>query len=114
MKHWQTCCKETMQRAWSWMQLAENERRLFLGVFVLLVLYAFPIVLANAYYVDDLGRSRLGYFYWGGNGRVVTNAITACLIMGKTLQDVAPLWLFLSVALFPTRWCCSHDVFTRQ
>lgn len=48
------------------------------------ILYVLPIILANTYYLDDMGRAVLGYS-WGHDGRFIASQVAKLL----SLQDVA-------------------------
>ncbi len=67
------------------------------------VLFVLPIVIANVYYIDDLGRAIDGYTGWGRDGRPMADVIMIALNLGKTLTDLAPLPLLISAALLA--WC---------
>lgn len=83
----------------------------YFKAFVLLMLfsliYILPIVLANFYYIDDLGRSLSGYTGWNGNGRPIASLLAIVFSDRKPLMDVSPwiqiasiLMLNYSLALF--------------
>jgi hypothetical protein len=63
------------------------------------LLYIFPILFANFYYIDDLGRSLRGYTGWDGNGRPLATLVALVLSNGKPLMDVSPWIQILSIAL---------------
>src|SRR5690606_1853788 len=53
--------------------IVKNKAFVFLLLFIS-ILYAFPLILANTYYVDDLNRTVAGYA-WDHDGRYVSSAI---------------------------------------
>lgn len=65
----------------------------FTGAFVL------PILLANIYYIDDIGRATIGYKKWGVDGRPVADWVMTLINMSSRMADLAPLPLLISVAL---------------
>ena len=56
------------------------------------LMYILPILIANFYYIDDLGRSLSGYTGWDGNGRPIASFLALILSDGKPLMDVSP-WI---------------------
>lgn len=62
------------------------------------MLYVLPIVLANVYYVDDMGRLSLGYG-WDGDGRILSNIITEALSFGNGIISTFPYSTLLSSAI---------------
>lgn len=50
-----------------------------------------PIIFSNHYYVDDLGRSIIGYSNWSQNGRPVADLIFLAISFGPVLPDISPL-----------------------
>lgn len=71
----------------------KNKNYLFL--FIIGLLYVFPIVLANVYYVDDMGRLSLGYG-WDGDGRILSNVLTEALSFGNGIISIFPYSTLLS------------------
>ncbi|ECC9295068.1 glucosyltransferase domain-containing protein [Salmonella enterica] len=71
----------------------KNKNYLFL--FIIGLLYVFPIVLANVYYVDDMGRLSLGYG-WDGDGRILSNILTESLSFGNGIISIFPYSTLLS------------------
>ena len=64
------------------------------------LMYIFPIVIANFYYIDDLGRSLSGYTGWNSNGRPLLSAISIILSDGKILMDISPWIQIAAVVVF--------------
>ena len=71
----------------------------FCGLFIFSMLYIFPIILANFYYIDDLGRSISGDTFWEGNGRPLASLLTIALNGGMPLMDVSPWMQIVSVII---------------
>ncbi|HAK3429641.1 TPA: hypothetical protein H1R55_002556 [Salmonella enterica] len=67
----------------------------YLFIFIIGLLYVFPIVLANVYYVDDMGRLSLGYG-WDGDGRILSNVLTEALSFGNGIISIFPYSTLLS------------------
>lgn len=79
--------------------LQEKYFKAFCGLFIFSMLYIFPIILANFYYVDDLLRSMTGDTYWGINGRPLASFLTIAINGGMPLMDVSPWIQIASVAI---------------
>lgn len=62
-------------------------------------IFVLPLILANQYYIDDIGRASVGYTKWGVDGRPVADMLMSLLNMSTRMVDIAPLPLLLSVAL---------------
>lgn len=67
------------------------DKKVFLTIFCLSVVFFFPVVLSHHYYVDDLGRSIYGYSNWAQNGRPVADILFIGLSFGPLLPDISPL-----------------------
>ncbi|WP_312344388.1 glucosyltransferase domain-containing protein [Leclercia sp.] len=65
----------------------------------LILVFVLPIILANQYYVDDLGRSTIGYTLWGVDGRPIADIIMSTFNLGTRMSDLAPLPLIASACL---------------
>ncbi|QWR82094.1 hypothetical protein G4U62_16995 [Cronobacter sakazakii] len=62
-------------------------------------LFAFPILLCNTYYYDDISRSLSGALGWGSIGRPLADIIFLALSLNKEGSvDLTPLPLVLSLA----------------
>lgn len=64
-----------------------------------LAAFVFPIILADQYYVDDIGRASGGYTMWGVDGRPFADYIMQAINFSSRLSDLAPLPIILSVAI---------------
>lgn len=69
----------------------KKEVKVFLFLFVLSFIYTLPILNADRYYIDDLGRSIWGYSKWGVNGRPLADILMAAISFGYPLLDISPL-----------------------
>ncbi|MHA0866193.1 glucosyltransferase domain-containing protein [Enterobacter wuhouensis] len=78
----------------------KNNRRPILWVFGLCILYVLPIIMADRLYVDDLGRTTLGYYGWIGNGRPLAEVLMLALSFGGLDLDVSPLPLLIAVIIY--------------
>ena len=67
--------------------------------FTMLIIFALPIILANQYYVDDIGRSSAGYTMWGIDGRPAADLIMTIFNLSYRLSDLSPLPLIVSCAI---------------
>jgi len=74
-----------------WFKLRNKYLTTFKYLVCLSIFYIFPIILADRYYIDDLGRSLLGYAGWSNNGRPLTDIIMIFINMGLPIQDISPL-----------------------
>lgn len=71
-----------------------------LWVIGLCILYVLPIIMADRLYVDDLGRTTLGYYGWIGNGRPLAEILMMALSFGGLDLDISPLPLIISVIIY--------------
>lgn len=80
------------------MKLEKKEQKIFIGLSILSILYILPIILADRFFVDDLGRNYLGYYWWDHNGRLLANGIMKVLSgFSTTVLDLSSLPLILGV-----------------
>lgn len=70
----------------------------FVGLLLFSLLYILPIILANFYYIDDLGRSLRGYTGWNGNGRPLASLLAIIFSNGKPLMDISP-WIQIAAII---------------
>lgn len=81
------------------LKLEKKEQKIFGGLFILSLFYILPIILADRFFVDDLGRNYLGYYWWDHNGRLLANGIMKVLSdFHPTVMDFSPLTLILGIA----------------
>ena len=82
------------------MKLGKKEQKVFIGLFFLSIAYIMPLILADRFFVDDLGRNYLGYYWWDHNGRLLANGIMKVLSgFSSTVLDLSPLTQILGVIL---------------
>lgn len=62
-------------------------------------IFVLPIILANQYYIDDIGRASFGYRKWGVDGRPVADMVMSLINLSSRMVDLAPLPILLSVAM---------------
>ena len=74
----------------------------FVGLALFSLMYILPIILpiilANFYYIDDLGRSLHGRTGWEGNGRPLASLLAIIFSDGKPLMDISP-WIQIASAI---------------
>lgn len=71
----------------------------FKKYFATISLFVLPLILANQYYIDDMGRASIGYTKWGVDGRPVADMVMSALNLSSRMVDLAPLPLIISAAL---------------
>lgn len=77
-----------------------NKRNSMAISFFIPFLFAFPILLNNTYYYDDISRSLSGALGWGSIGRPLADIIFLVLSLNKEGSvDLTPLPLILSLAV---------------
>ncbi|EJT8150048.1 glucosyltransferase domain-containing protein, partial [Escherichia coli] len=64
----------------------------------LAILYVLPIIIANAYYIDDMGRVLSGYG-WHEDGRIFATYIMQIMSFGSLISQMAPLSTILSALI---------------
>lgn len=80
---------------------SKRDRRFTITLLSLCIVYVMPIILANRYYIDDLGRSQWGYASWSTNGRPLADFLMILLgFGGENIVDISPLTLIFSVLVF--------------
>ena len=72
---------------------------IFWYAFALFMLVLWPIINANRYYIDDMGRAETGFMGWSSDGRPLANVLMETVNLGTPLTDMAPLLQLLSIAL---------------
>jgi len=65
--------------------------RLFMAAIALYSLIVWPIIRADRFYIDDLGRSLSGYLGWARDGRPLANVLMESLSLGYPITDIAPI-----------------------
>lgn len=67
--------------------------------FIIILLLVAPIILANIYYIDDIGRSTLGYRFWWEDGRPLSDVLMSVIMFSGTMADIAPAPLLAACIL---------------
>ncbi len=67
--------------------------------FIIILLLVAPIILANIYYIDDIGRSTLGYRFWWEDGRPLSDVLMSVVMFSGTMADIAPAPLLAACIL---------------
>lgn len=81
-------------------RLERKQRVYFFSLLIMSLLYVFPIILADRYYNDDLGRAVTGYTGWNGDGRPAADFFMRLLNFGRPINDTFPLSLILGIIVF--------------
>lgn len=68
-----------------------------LVAFIFALTYIYPVISADRFYIDDMGRSLDGYLGWGQDGRPLTDIIMTYFSFGFPIIDVSPLNQILAV-----------------
>lgn len=76
-----------------------HRNKLFAFLMGMSLLYVLPVILADRPYIDDLGRSVLGYTWWGLNGRPLSDMVMIALSMGSPILDLSPLPMLLGISV---------------
>ncbi|EBH2622998.1 hypothetical protein FKF64_24010, partial [Salmonella enterica subsp. enterica] len=62
--------------------------KMFISVFLgLAIIYTFPLLTNQSFFVDDLGRSLYGGLGWSGNGRPLSDFIFYIINFGIPIID---------------------------
>lgn len=67
--------------------------------FIIILLLVAPIILANIYYIDDIGRSTLGYRFWWEDGRPLSDILMSVFMFSGTMADIAPVPLLVACVM---------------
>lgn len=82
--------------------LDRNMRIAILVAFIFALTYIYPIISADRFYIDDMGRSLDGYKHWGQDGRPLTDVIMFSLSLGSPIVDLSPLSQLLAILAIST------------
>lgn len=74
-------------------------------------IFILPIILANQFYVDDIGRATVGYTKWGVDGRPVADIVMSVLNLSSRMVDLAPLPIILAAVLLAISFACYRKRF---
>ncbi|ANN76852.1 glucosyltransferase domain-containing protein [Bordetella flabilis] len=75
-------------------------RPVFLAALSLYGLAIWPILHADRFYIDDLGRAYAGYLGWSSDGRPLANVVMELFNLGTPLTDLSPLPQVAALLLF--------------
>lgn len=87
------------------------QRRNYSQYFIALIFFVLPIIIANQYYADDIGRSSGGYRMWLVDGRPFAEFIMTFFNLSETMSDLAPLPLIASCLLLSATLFLYRDKF---
>lgn len=87
------------QDIWDWLKLNSKYNKVFYYLLIAFVIYVFPIILADTYYIDDVDRSLAGRASWSKDGRPFTSFFNKIFFGGMPLADISPLLLIIAVGL---------------
>lgn len=73
-------------------------KRETIALLLFFLVYSLPIILADRFYIDDLGRSLTGYTGWSTNGRPLAELIMKLINFGGPLNDLSPLPLIIGLS----------------
>jgi hypothetical protein len=76
-----------------------SRQKVFIAASLLYGLAIYPILHADRFYIDDLGRARTGYLGWTTDGRPLSNLVVETLNLGAPISDLTPLPQLLAVLL---------------
>ena len=76
-----------------------HNQQIFKYLCVFSILYFSPLILANFYYIDDVGRFANSEFNWLKDGRPLMQLMGKCLGLGKPYLDIFPLGQVLSALI---------------
>jgi hypothetical protein len=74
-------------------------RPTFLAALILFGVALWPIVNADRFYIDDLGRARLGYLSWTPAGRPLANFVVETLNFGTPISDLSPFLQLIALLM---------------
>lgn len=84
----------------SFFKLERKYSKAFCWLIVFSFLYIFPILIANFYYIDDVGRAITGGISWNRDGRPLLTALIVFLSNGKPIMEISPWMQILAVIVF--------------
>ncbi|MDO0944761.1 glucosyltransferase domain-containing protein [Chromohalobacter israelensis] len=85
--------------------------RRWAAVFALLMFATYPLVMADRLYLDDIWRSMHGQLGWTSNARPLADGVMIALNMGTRVVDLAPLPLWLGLAVIAVLLVVLRQVF---
>lgn len=76
-----------------------SRKNIFIAALLLYALVMWPIIHADRFYIDDLGRARTGYLGWTSDGRPLSNLVVETMNLGTPISDLSPLPQLLALML---------------
>ena len=80
--------------------LTKVQKKAFICIFLISVLFCFSLIQANVLYIDDIRRVLSGDPGWENDGRPLASLASIAIQLGKPLTDISPLPQILSLALY--------------
>lgn len=80
-------------------QIRKDFKPAFLTTTGLILLFVFPLLVANHYYADDLAHSMSGETGWVSNGRPLSQLVFKLLMAGGWLNDISPIPQLIALAV---------------
>ncbi len=88
---------QKIRSVFQWFKLDKKYLELYLTICFFSLLYIFPIILADIYYLDDMARAYYGATNWSGDGRPLAERLILLLCDGYPVTDIAPLTQIMAV-----------------
>ncbi|AOB33158.1 hypothetical protein AKI39_24025 [Bordetella sp. H567] len=76
-----------------------SRKHVFIAALLLYALVMWPILHADRFYIDDLGRALHGYLGWTSDGRPLANLVVETMNLGAPISDLSPLPQLLALLL---------------
>jgi hypothetical protein len=80
--------------------LTKVEKKAFICIFLISVLFCFSLIQANVLYIDDIRRVLEDDPGWENDGRPLASLASITIELGKPLTDISPLPQILCLALY--------------
>lgn len=84
----------------------KEDKKIFFFLLGMSIAYAFPIMISNRLYIDDLTRSLYGNTGWSSDGRPLASLIMKLINVGGPLLNLAPLIQLLSLIILALALTC--------
>ena len=79
---------------------SEEKKRTLFFLIICLSFYIIPILMADRYFIDDLGRSARGYYGGSSNGRPMADLVMFIIGLGGLNVDLSPLPMITAIIIF--------------
>lgn len=76
-----------------------SNKSLYMAIFLLILLFASPIILYNGYYIDDNIRIITGNPDWSWVGRTFADYLMISLSLNEYIDDFSPIPLIIGIAI---------------